>query len=544
MSKLKKSNFIEGAFIATACIIVTKILGIIYVIPFYKIIGEQGGTLYGYAYNIYNVFLIISSAGIPLAISKLTSEYETLKEESKKIRMFQISTKIIVIFSVASFLICFLFAPILANFIIGDLEGGNTLEDVTLVIRSISFALLIIPMLSIKRGYLQGHTYIKEPSISQIIEQVVRIAIIVIGSYLCVNIFKLPVKYAIVTSTLAAFVGGFVTYIYLDIITKKNKKQLGLDVNITKSKKEDSIIIKKIIKYSIPFIIINLVNNLTNFIDMVLIIKTLPKLSFSAANTEFIGSVFTTWGVKINNIITSIATGLIISLIPNMVKDYNEKNTKSMNQTFNKCLKIILLIILPIAIYMSIMSNSMWNIFYTPNKFGNLIIKYSIIVTVFDCLYIVTNSILQSINAEKIIYKSVIIGQLTNVILDIPLMYIFSKLNLPSYYGAITATLACFIISNVISMHYLNKTMHLDYKETIMSIPKFILSTIIIIVILELFKTFLPISSPSRLAQIINILITGIVSGGIYLIINFKSICSILPSKLLKKLHIPTPTDN
>lgn len=538
MSKLKKANFIEGAFIATACIIITKILGIIYVIPFYRIIGEQGGTLYGYAYNIYNVFLIISSAGIPLAISKLTSEYETLKEENKKIRMFQISTKIIIIFSIASFLICFLFAPILAKTIIGDLEGGNTIEDVSLVIRSISFALLIIPMLSIKRGYLQGHTYIKEPSISQIIEQLVRITIIVIGSYLCVNIFKLPVKYAIVTSTLAAFLGGLATYIYLDIITKKNKRQLGLDITTKKNKREDNTIIKKLIRYSIPFIIINLVNNLTNFIDMVLIIKTLPKLGFNAVNTEFIGSVFTTWGVKINNIITSIATGLIISLIPNMVKDYNEKNTKSMNQTFNKCLKIILLIITPIAIYMSVMSKSMWNIFYINNEFGNLIIKYSIIVTIFDCLYIVTNSILQSINSEKIIYKSVIIGQLTNVILDIPLMYLFHKLHLPAYYGAITATLVCFVLSNIISMHYLNKTMHLDYKETIMSIPRFLLSTVIIVSILVLFKTFLPINSSGRLIQIMNILITSIVSGGIYLMINFKSICSILPPKILKKLHI------
>lgn len=85
MGKLKKSSFLEGAFIATFCIIVTKILGILYVIPFYKIIGEQGGTLYGYAYNIYNVFLILSSAGIPLAISKLTSEYNTLNEQTKKV---------------------------------------------------------------------------------------------------------------------------------------------------------------------------------------------------------------------------------------------------------------------------------------------------------------------------------------------------------------------------------------------------------------------------------------------------------------------------
>lgn len=538
MSKLKKSGFLEGAFIATICIIITKILGVLYVIPFYDIIGEKGGTLYGYAYNIYNIFLIISSAGIPLAISKLTSEYATLKQEEKKVRMYQISTKIIMIFSIASFLICFFFAPLFAKMIVGDLTGGNSIDDVSLVIRTISFALLVIPMLSIKRGYLQGHTYIKEPSISQIIEQVVRITIIIIGSYLCVKIFNLPVKYAIVVSTLAAAAGGLITYLYLDIITKKNKKQLGLDKEVKENKTTDKEILKKIVTYSIPFIVINLVNNATTFVDMVLIIKTLPKLGFTAANTEFIGSVFTTWGVKINTIITSIANGLIISLIPNMVKDFNEKNTHSMNQTFNKCLKIILLIIAPLAIFMSVMATSMWNTFYSPNEFGTLIIKFNIIVTIFDCLYIVVNSLLQSINAEKIIYKSVIIGQFVNVALDIPFMYLFDRLGFPAYYGAIAATLACFLISTFMSMRYLDKEMHLDYKETIASIPKFILSTILLIAILEIFKTFLPINSTSKLTQLFNIVISGIACGGTYLLVNFKSVISIIPEKIAKKLKL------
>ena len=122
MKKLKKSNFLEGAFIATLCIIITKIIGVVYVIPFYKIIGEQGGTLYGYAYNIYNVFLTISTAGIPMAISKLTSEYNTLNMQDKKTRMYNIATKAIMVFSVSAFLICFIFAPQLSNIIIGKLE--------------------------------------------------------------------------------------------------------------------------------------------------------------------------------------------------------------------------------------------------------------------------------------------------------------------------------------------------------------------------------------------------------------------------------------
>jgi len=538
MKKLKKTSFLEGAFIATFCIIITKVLGIIYVIPFYKIIGEQGGTLYGYAYNIYNIFLIISSAGIPLAISKLTSEYNTLGEQDKKTRMYHLASNIIFIFSVLSFLICFIFAPQLSNLIIGNLEGGNTLSDVTFVIRLISFALLVIPLLSIKRGYLQGHRYISEPSISQIIEQIVRIAVILIGSFLCVKIFDLPIRYAVGISVFAACLGGIATYLYLTFVTNRNKKQINLDVTPKVSKKDDKEIITKIITYSVPFIVINLANTIYTFTDMVLVIRTLPKLGFSAVDTEFISSVFTTWGVKFNTIITSISTGLIVSLIPNMVKDYTENNLKAVNINFNKCLKIILLIIAPLAIFLSSMSTSVWNVFYGANTYGQMIIKYTIIVTILDCLYMVINSLMQSLNKRKIIYISVITGLLLNLIFDIPLMNLFHKLNLPAYYGAITATLIGFLVSNIMSMIYLNKEMKLDYKETILSIPRFIISIVILIISLKLFKLILPINTTSRLIQVFNLLISGIVNGGIYLIINFKSIKTLLPQKLLKKLKL------
>ena len=254
-------------------------------------------------------------------------------------------------------------------------------------------------------------------------------------------------------------------------------------------------------------------------------------------DTEFITSVFTTWGVKFVTILTSISTGLVISLIPNMVKDFTEKNIEKVNQNYNKCLKIIMLIVAPLAIFISVMSTSVWGVFYGANKYGSMIIKYTIIVTIADCLYTILNSILQSFNERKMVYISVTTGIILNIILDVPFMYLFADLNLPAYYGAITASLIGVLVSNIMSIIFLKKKMNLNHQEIIKAIPRFALSVIILILSLSIFNKILPINSTSRLIQLLNVAISGVVSGGIYLIINFKSIKTILPKKILDKLY-------
>ncbi len=537
MGKLKKSSFLEGAYIATACIFLSKILGILYVIPFYRIIGQQGGALYGYAYNIYNVFLTISSVGIPFAICKLTSEYSALGLENKKIRMYRLASIAVAVFSLVSFLVCFLFAEPIANLIIGDIEDGNSMEDVIFVIRCISFTLLIVPMLSIKRGYLQGHKYISQPSLSQVIEQLARIIIILIGSYLFVKLGN-SVRNAVGISVLAAGIGGLIAFFYLSYVVRENRDELGLSRRSTSQKAQDRQIIKEIIICAIPFIIINLANTLYTSTDMILVLKTLPKLGYSAADTEFVSSVLTTWGTKFNAIITAVSTGLIVSLIPHIVSDYTKGNREEVNGNFNKCLKIILLIIAPLSCFISVMSDSFWTVFYGKSQMGAGIIRFTIVVTVFDCLYMVLNSLMQSLNKKHIIYWSVISGLLANLILDVPFMYLFKSMSLPAYYGAVIATLIGFLISNTMSIVYLKKNMQLNLRETLSALPRAILSIAVMIGLGLICRIFLPINSSSAAVQIFNIAVCGIIAGGAYLVLNFKVLKTILPPRLLKKLHL------
>ena len=104
---MKKNGFLEGAFIATISVIICKILGLIYVIPFYSIIGEQGGALYSYAYSIYSIFLSLATVGIPTAISKIfnvlvSDELPRPSSESSKL----VVTNEVFEFSVLTELVC------------------------------------------------------------------------------------------------------------------------------------------------------------------------------------------------------------------------------------------------------------------------------------------------------------------------------------------------------------------------------------------------------------------------------------------------------
>ncbi len=533
---MKKSNFLEGAFIATAAIIFTKILGIIYVIPFYSIIGEQGGALYGYSYTIYNFFLTISTIGFPLAISKLTSEYNTLKLYNEKIRLYKLSKRCILVFSILCFLICFIFAPQIASLIIGNIENGNTIQDVSFTIRMVSFALLIVPLLSIMRGYLQGHKYIKEPSISQVIEQVVRVVIILSGSYLTLKVFNLSLRTAIGVSVFASCIGGLSAYLYLLNVTRKNKDKLK-PKEINESKITNKEIIKKIIAYSIPFIVISCANQIYSSTDMILMLRTLPKLDYIGKDVETISSVFTTWGPKINSIVIAIANGLIISLIPHIVSLYVEKDNDGVNKIFNKCLKIVLLIIVPIAIFISINATSIWTIFYGKSKYGPLIIKCNILLTIIDSLYIIVNSLLQSLSKYKILFTSVISGIVINLVLDIPLMYVFNILHSEAFYGAILATFLGLITSLIISFKSLKKELNFNYTETLNLLPKVILRILVLIIIDKLISLILPINSPRRIIQIFNIIILGITTVPIYIRLNKNYISLILPDKIVKILR-------
>lgn len=521
---MKKSSFIEGTVIATLAIVITKILGMLYVIPFYAIIGVQGSALYAYAYNIYVIFLDISSAGLPVAISKIIKEYNTLGMMDAKVRAYKVAKKIISFISVAAFIVLFLFAGNLASLILGDLQGGNTISDVTFVIRCVSFAILVIPFLSVSKGYLQGHNIINVSSISQVIEQVVRIIVILGGSYLGLKVLNLSLTTSVGIAVFGAFAGGFAAMLYIFINMRKNKKELSLEEVEKKDDISNREILKKIISYALPFIIIDVAVSLYNFIDMVLISRTMGYLGYDAATTEFVTSSVATWANKINVIVNSVAMGLTVSLIPNIVEAFTLKKWSLVEKRLNKAIQIILVTCIPMVLGISFLAKPIWNIFYGNSnlELGSIVLGVSIFGALFYNIYMITSMTLQSLNKFKAVYFTTFLGYLTNAFLDVPLMLLCQHLNLQPFIGALLASILGYSLASFSALIILRKHHHLKYHESYKMFAKILVPSFCMMLAVFFVARLCPISYNSRTSCIFYVFLTSVSGAIVYLFIAYK----------------------
>lgn len=523
--KMKKNSFLQGAFVATLGIVLCKILGILYVIPFYATIGEQGGALYAYAYNIYSIFLSISQAGIPLAMSKIISEYYTLGYYNTKEKAFKLGKRFLFTIGLISFLILFIFADNIGQMIIGDVTGGNTIEDVAFVIRLISTAILVIPILSVSRGYFQGHRFITPTSISQILEQITRVSIIVIGSFLMYKVFHLSLKATVGCAVFAATIGGVISYLYLLYKERQNRGEfLKKEKQVKEPKITNKDIMRKILFYAVPFIMIDLFRSLYNSVDVLTLVKTLVNdIGYTAKDAESILGIISTWGLKINMIIISIVTGLMTSLIPNLTASYVQKDMKEVKNKINKTYQIILFFTIPMAVGLSVLAGPVWTIFYGASKYGALTYRYLVFVAIATAIFTSTVMIVQLLKENKMVFISLISGMSVKVLLNIPFIHGFHKMGFPAFYGAITATILGFLTSSFISMIFLVKKYKVSFEPTVKEFFNILMAVIIMAIVLCGISMYIPLGTTSRFQAILVTVLYAVVGAVVYLLIMFKT---------------------
>lgn len=522
---MKKNSFLMGAFISTLGIVICKALGLVYVIPFYAIIGVQGGALYSYAYSIYNMFLNLATSGIPIAMSKVVSEFNELKYYFTKERAFKIGLKIISILGIASFLILFIFAPNIAQMILGDVQGGNTIEDVTKVIRIISTAILVIPFLSVSKGYFQGHKIMTVSSAANILEQVVRVTVIVLGSFLVVKVFKLSINTAVGVAVFAATIGGICALLYVRKKIKESRKELNVHAKATSEEKKitDKSIAKKIIFYALPFVIISVLQSGFTMVDVFTVVKALSDIGYTTAISENVVSVIATWGSKLNMIVMSVANGIIMSLIPAIAGSYIVKNFKDVNDKITKAIQTLLLVTVPLSVGMSFMSISVWTVFYGYDALNSSLFALLILSQIPLSIFSVMLNTNQTINNTKATITALTASVIAKICLNVPFMHLFNNIGIEAYYAPIVLNIIIDTVACLFLLKSVQKKTNISYLKSARTFIKVIMSVIIMIFGLKILDLFIPAESMSRFGAILDCLLYGIVGVIIYFYVTYKS---------------------
>lgn len=165
----KQNTFFGGAAILAVGIMVVKLIGMFYRIPLVNIIGEQGTADFNNAYNIYAVLLTVSTAGLPVAVSKLVSEANALGRKNQVQRIFKLALSLFLTLGVLSFLLMFFKADMLAGMMHDEKAAAG--------IRALAPAVICVGCLSAFRGYTQGHTNMTPTAVSQIIEAMCKLVV-------------------------------------------------------------------------------------------------------------------------------------------------------------------------------------------------------------------------------------------------------------------------------------------------------------------------------------------------------------------------------
>ncbi len=539
---MRKDDFLKGAFVATLCLVLTKILGVIYVIPFYSIVGSRGSVLYGSAYNIYAIFLNLSTMGLPLAISKMVSEYNTLDYQYIKKKTYKLASKFMIITSIVATIILFILAPLLAQNIIkiniyqnttvplGALSysaaemisGQLMIGGITTVMRVSATAILFVTLISMIRGYLQGMKYISVSSVSQVIEQFVRVVVILIGSYLCVKVFDTSLALAVSVAVFGATAGAIFAFIYLSYKKKQIPEEINYAIKDEEKSITDKFLIKKIITYTVPFIIMELVGTSFQMVDMFTVVRTLTSYGYSVTDASNIMNIVTTLGTKLNVIVMAVANGIVVSLLPSLTSDYVKGNITAVTNKINKTLQIILYITIPMAVGLSLLAEPVWNIFYGESLYGPKVFMVSIFVAVFGSIFTNVMVIMQSLSRYKKMYLSLILGFGFNAIMNMPFMILFHKIGLPMYYGNLVATMIGYLISIVICLSDLKKTFKISYNQTFKDLFLTIIGCLLMGIIILLIKNIIPMNSSSRVVSIAISGVYAIIGCVIYFAFTYK----------------------
>ncbi|WP_161476783.1 lipid II flippase MurJ [Bacillus subtilis] len=519
------SKLLRGTFVLTLGTYISRILGMVYLIPFSIMVGATGGALFQYGYNQYTLFLNIATMGFPAAVSKFVSKYNSKGDYETSRKMLKAGMSVMLVTGMIAFFILYLSAPMFAEISLGGKDNnGLTIDHVVYVIRMVSLALLVVPIMSLVRGFFQGHQMMGPTAVSQVVEQIVRIIFLLSATFLILKVFNGGLVIAVGYATFAALIGAFGGLVVLYIYWNKRKGSLlammpntGPTANLSYKK-----MFFELFSYAAPYVFVGLAIPLYNYIDTNTFNKAMIEAGHQAISQDML-AILTLYVQKLVMIPVSLATAFGLTLIPTITESFTSGNYKLLNQQINQTMQTILFLIIPAIVGISLLSGPTYTFFYGseslhPELGANILLWYSPVAILFS-LFTVNAAILQGINKQKFAVVSLVIGVVIKLVLNVPLIKLMQA------DGAILATALGYIASLLYGFIMIKRHAGYSYKILVKrTVLMLVLSAImgIAVKIVQWVLGFFISYQDGQLQAAIVVVIAAAVGGAVYLYCGYR----------------------
>ncbi|SDM71169.1 Membrane protein involved in the export of O-antigen and teichoic acid [Psychrobacillus sp. OK028] len=479
------SNLLKGTMILTIGLLLSRIIGILYVIPFYQIIGEEYIALYQYAYTPYSIMLAIAVSGVPIAVSKFVSKYNALGDYATGRKLVKSSMLLMIVTGILGFLVLYFLADPIAHLIIKDDEADFSVNDVASVIKFVSFAVIVVPVMSLVRGFFQGYQHMTPTAVSQLWEQIVRILFVLVGGFFVVYIFNGTEKTAVSFAVFAAFLGAIASMFVLYWYWRKLKPEFNSLLNSSGRVSSDislTNIYKEMLIYTVPFALVGVINPLFQFIDMITFNSAMSSIGIGGKVSNILLGMLNFSAHKLVMIPVMLATGFSMALIPYITSYYAKKDFAQVRKSLDQTFQILLFLTVPAAMGISILADEFYLVFYEASETGATVLAHYAPVAILFALYPVTTSILQGIDRQKLIILNLLLGILTKLVLNTPLIKAFET------DGAIMATACGYLVAIGLNLFAIRKTLHYKSNMVVRRIMLIIIVNIAMLVLVFIVK--------------------------------------------------------
>ena len=445
-SNTNNSKFLKGTMILTISSIIVKVIGSLNWIILSRVLGGEGIGLYQMGFPIYLMAITVSSAGVPVAISIITSEKLANKDYRGAKRVFNVSLRLLLISGLIFSSALFFGADFLINqHIIRDSRAYYS-------IIALAPAVFFVTFLASFRGYLQGWQIMTPTATSEVVEQLVRVITMLVFADL---FMPYGLAYAAGGASMGAGAGAFCALLVLMWFYRRLKRRLHAEIEA----QDDSIptesaghIIKRLLKLALPVSLTSLMLPIGANLDLLIVPQRLEAAGFDVRHATELFGYLTGMAVPLVNLATIFTAAMTISLVPSISESRALERFDAIRDKIRLAFRVAMIITFPCFMGLFFLAEKVAALIYNAPGAAGAIQTMSVGI-LFLGMHQISTGILQGLGKTAIPVINMILACIVKVVMS----WWLTAIPFLGIKGASMATVADFAVAAIINMGFIYK---------------------------------------------------------------------------------------